>query len=90
MEPSPDLDDSLLALLVAEDRGSPCAEQALIEFATTSRAAPFDLADAEYTLALRYLTGDGLECDLELARRHFENAAVFGYPFPDALRSEEC
>ncbi|WP_146078108.1 SEL1-like repeat protein [Subtercola sp. Z020] len=44
----------------------------------------------EYSLALRYLNGEGGAVDLARARRHFENAAVFGHPFPDALRWVEC
>ncbi|RFA22022.1 hypothetical protein [Subtercola boreus] len=90
MNSRPDFSTSLTTLLVAEDRGSPCAEQALIEFAQADPAAGRSLAAIEYSLALRYLDGEGVACDLGLAQRHFENAAVFGHPFPDALRWVDC
>ncbi|RFA16049.1 hypothetical protein B7R22_04750 [Subtercola boreus] len=90
MDHSPDLESTLLVLLVADDRGSPCAEQALVEFAKSHPAACASLGAAEYALGLRYLNGEGIDVDLALARHHFESAAVFGHPFPDALRWVDC
>lgn len=90
MHPRPAIDASILHLLLAEDGGSSCAEQALIEYSRVDPGAGESLAAVEYALALRYLNGEGGAVDLVRARRHFENAAVFGHPFPDALRWVEC